>query len=86
MKAEILLYYFLFLWKCSMHWLAVPYISTLSHKRHDFRKEVVGHIMNVLILSTFLYEKLLILKRIQRDIITNVHRSSCKVSVILVRF
>ena len=33
-----------------------------------------------------LYERFLILRRIQRDTIINIHRSSCKVPVILVRF
>ena len=31
-------------------------------------------------------ETFLILRRINQDIVINVHRSSCKVSVILVRF
>jgi hypothetical protein len=66
--------------------LAVPYFSTLSHKRHDFRKKVIEHKICVLIFSTNLSKTFLILRRIQRDIVINVHRSSCKVHVIVVRF
>ena len=58
----------------------LPYFSTLSRKRHDFRKNVNEHKMRVLILS----ETFLILSR-NRDIIITVHRASCKVPVILVR-
>jgi hypothetical protein len=32
--------------------LPVPYFSTLSHKRHDLRKKVIGYKMCVLISST----------------------------------
>ena len=32
--------------------LVPPYLSTLCHKRHDFRKKVTEHKMCVLILST----------------------------------
>ena len=31
---------------------AVPYFSTLCHKRHDFRKNVIEHNICVLIFST----------------------------------
>jgi hypothetical protein len=66
--------------------LAVPCFSTLSHKRHDFREEKgIEYKMRVFIVSKFLFETFLILRRIQRDITINVHRSSCKVPVMLVR-
>jgi hypothetical protein len=66
--------------------LAVPYFPTLSHKRHDFRKNVIEHKMCVLIFSTILSETFLIVRRIQRDIIINVHRSLCKVPLLLSDF
>ena len=65
--------------------LAVPYFPTLSYKRYDFRKNYWTY--NACF--DFLYKfclKLLIVRRIQRDIIINICRSSCKVPVILVRF
>jgi hypothetical protein len=65
--------------------IAVPYFSTLSHKRHDFPKTVIEHKICILIFCTILSETLLILRRIQRDII-NVHRSSCKVPIIILTF
>jgi len=42
--------------------------------------------MCVLIFSKTFAEILIILRRMQRDIIVNVHGSSCKVPVILIRF
>jgi len=45
--------------------LAVPYFSTLSHKCHDFRKN-------------FTSQTFLILRQVQRDVIINVHKYSCK--------
>ena len=65
---------------------AVPYFSTLSHKRHDFRKKGIEHKMCVLIFSTNLFQTFLITRRMKRYIIINVHRSSFRVPVILVRF
>ena len=62
--------------------LALPYYSKLSHKLHDFRKNVIKHRFSLQIL----YEIFLILRRIQRDVIINVHGSSCKTPVILVIF
>ena len=64
----------------------VPFFSTLFHKRHDFRKKITKPKMCVLIYSTTFVETFLILRRKERDTIKNVHRSSCKVRVILVRF
>jgi hypothetical protein len=56
---------------------AVPYFSTLSHKQHDFRgKKVTEHKMCVFILSTILSEIFFNLRRTERDVIKNVHRSS----------
>jgi hypothetical protein len=64
---------------------AVPYFSTLSHKLHDFQQKVTEQKICVLIFPTTLFETSLIL-RIQQDTVINVHRSSCKVSVIFVPF
>ena len=66
--------------------LAPPYFSTLFYKRHDFRKKVIEHKMCVLIFLQLLFETVLILRRIHRDIVINVKTSSCEVTVILVRF
>jgi hypothetical protein len=65
---------------------AVPYISTLSHKRHDFRKKVIEYKMCVLTFLQLLSATFLILRRIQLDITINVHRSSCKVPLFLSDF
>jgi hypothetical protein len=51
-----------------------------------FEKKFIERKMCVLILSTVFSETFLILRRTNRDIVINVHRSSCKVSVNLVRF
>ena len=67
--------------------LARPYLSTLSHKRNDFRKKKKSYwTWDVLWFSLqLLSETFLILRRIQRYII-HVHRSSRKVPAIIVRF
>ena len=59
--------------------LALLYFSTLSHKRHDFWKKVIVYKTCVLIFSTTLSAEFLILRRNERDMITNVCRSSFRV-------
>jgi hypothetical protein len=60
--------------------------ATLSHKRHDFLENVIENKMCVLNFSIPLSEIFLILGRMERNIIINVHRSSCNVPVIIVIF
>ena len=52
--------------------LALQYFSTLSHKRHNFRKK------KLLIFSTTFAETFLILRQTERDMIESVYWSSCK--------
>ena len=67
--------------------LALPYFSTLSHKRHDLRRKEILNIKCVLRFSLQLLPEIFpILGIIKRDIIINFHRYSHKVSVMLVRF
>jgi hypothetical protein len=68
------------------HILCAAYIvstifSTLSLKGQDFRENFMEHKMRFF---DFLFETLLILRRIWQDIFINVKKSSHKVSVILV--
>jgi len=65
--------------------LAVQYFCTLSHKDTIFKKRIVENEKCILIFSTILSETFLILRRIERDMITNVYRSACKLPVFLVR-
>jgi len=70
-------------WPCLLY-NVFPYFLI---KRHDFRgKKEVEHKMCVLISVRRLSEIFLILTRTEWDIIINVHRSACKVTVIFVRF
>jgi len=65
---------------------AILYFSTLSHKRQDLRKNVIEHKMYVLCSLHNMSEKFLMLRRTERDIIINVHRSSDEVFAIVVIF
>jgi len=56
--------------------LALVYFFTISHKWRDFRREVSENNF-----STNLAERFLILRRTERDIMMEVYRSPCKVSV-----
>jgi hypothetical protein len=53
---------------------ALPHCSTLSHKRHDFRKNVIYE-YNKIFFSVQLSDIFLILRRINRDIVVNVRYS-----------
>ena len=65
---------------------SAPHFSTLSHKRHDFRKKS----FNIKYVFWFSLQRsnttFLILSRIYRDIAIDVKTSSCKVPIILVGF
>jgi hypothetical protein len=52
--------------------LAVPYFYTLSPKRQSFRKKVIEHTICFDFFLQLLSETFLVLRRIQRDIITHV--------------
>ena len=64
----------------------LQYFSTLSHEPHDFRKKVIKLKLCILIFSTATAETIFIFKRIQRDTLINVQRSSCKVHAVIVGF
>jgi hypothetical protein len=64
--------------------LAPPYFSTLSHKRHDFRKQVAETKMCILIFSTFI-SKIFHSKTKFARYCRKCEKSSCKVSVIFCR-
>jgi len=55
-------------------YLVLPYFSTLSHKRHDFRKKLFSIKCVFWFSLPLLSETFLILRRNELDIIINVHR------------
>jgi hypothetical protein len=66
----------------SMACLALSYFSTLSLKRHDFRKKIIEHKICASIFCTNFSETFLIVRKIQRVSIINLHISSCKYHLI----
>ena len=67
--------------------LASPRFSTVSHKWHDFGKNLTEHKMCVLIFSTnVIWNIYRPKKKAARYIVINVNTSSCKVPVILIGF
>jgi hypothetical protein len=86
-------YYIFWAWTCNLRYATckalapcyIPNFYTLSHKRHDFWKQKLS-ITCVFLFSVQRLPRTVLILRIQRDITVNVHRSSCKVPVFLVRF
>jgi hypothetical protein len=71
----------------SVTFLVLHSFSILCHKGYDFRGggNPVAHKTVLRFSLQILSEVFLTLRIIQRDITTNVHRSSCKVPAVLVR-
>jgi len=63
----------------------VQYFSSLSHKRHDFRKKIIEHKICGFSLQ-ILSESFCILRIIKKDMNKNVHWSLYKESVIFMMF
>ena len=70
----------------SVAYPSLHYFSTLSLKRHDFRKKVIEHKMCVLILSTNVTEKFLFLRRTEEDVSKSIYWYSCNVPFFLTDF
>ena len=63
----------------------LPYFSTFSFNRHNFRKKVIEYKMCVLKFSTNFFEIFIVVRRIYRRIFINIRRSLWKVPI-FVRF
>jgi hypothetical protein len=95
-------YYMLWVWVCSLRYpacsaRALNYINCglygciifFSHYLIPgtlFEKKGIERKVCVLIFSTNLPETFIILRRFERDITINIHRASCEVPVVIVRF
>ena len=71
------------LWPVRLYY--VLELSTISHKRHDFRQNLLKIKCLFRIPLQLLSEIFFIIKRHEQDIITNVNWSSCQVPVPVVR-
>ena len=67
-----------------MTFLALQYLSTLSHEWQDFGRTLL-HVKCVFLCSLELLSNSF-LRIIEGRVVKNVYWSSCKVSVVLVRF
>jgi hypothetical protein len=70
----------------SVAYPATQYFSALCQKWQDFRRNVIEHKMCLFIFFITVSGIFPIVRTIQLDIVINLHTSSCKVSVIPVRF
>jgi len=66
--------------------LFLPNFFTLTHKKKVFRKRVIEYKTRVFISLQLFSKTYRILSRTERDMITNVYWSLCKVFVIVARF
>jgi len=64
----------------------LPHFSILSHEWHDFRKRKKSVECKMSVLYFCDFETFLVLKRIRRDTVVNVHRFSCKYPPFLSNF
>jgi hypothetical protein len=62
------------------------FFSTLSHKRHEFRREVIKQEYMIFIVSKTLSDKSHILGNIERNAVINMQMCSCKLFIILTDF
>jgi hypothetical protein len=67
---------------CGLTWVYNNFPHYLIHGM-IFGKKVTEHKMCVLIFSTNLVEKFLVVRRTERDMIKNVYGSCCKILIVL---
>jgi len=70
----------------SVNYLSLQFFSTLSHKRHEFRREVIKQEYMIFIFSKTFSDKSHILGNIERNAVINMQMCSCKLFIILTDF